>query len=143
MSGASSEPARGLAGGVDHLMSREEFETALRDIGARRYHNLHPFHALLHNGKLSRDQVCAWALNRYYYQSMIPVKDAGVLGRMHDAELRRIWRQRIVDHDGEHAGDGGIERWLRLTDGLGLERPYVVSTEGILPATRFAVEAYV
>jgi len=124
-------------------MSREEFETALRDIGARRYHNLHPFHALLHNGKLSRDQVCAWALNRYYYQSMIPVKDAGVLGRMHDAELRRIWRQRIVDHDGERAGDGGIERWLRLTAGLGLERPYVVSTAGILPATRFAVEAYV
>jgi pyrroloquinoline-quinone synthase/pyrroloquinoline quinone biosynthesis protein D len=124
-------------------MNRDEFEAALRDIGARRYHNLHPFHGLLHSGKLSRDQVCAWALNRYYYQSMIPVKDASILARMHDAELRRIWRQRIVDHDGERAGDGGIERWLRLTDGLELERSYVVSTAGILPATRFAVEAYV
>ena len=74
---------------------------------------------------------------------MIPVKDASLLARMYDAELRRIWRQRIVDHDGEREGDGGIERWLRLTDGLDLPRDYVISTRGILPATRFAVEAYV
>ena len=39
--------------------------------------------------------------------------------------------------------EGGIERWLVHTDGLGLDRDYVVSTKGILPATRFAVEAYV
>jgi coenzyme PQQ biosynthesis protein C len=30
-----------------------------------------------------------------------------------------------------------------LTDGLGLDRDYVVSLAGLLPATRFAVEAYV
>ena len=128
---------------TDRLLRPDELEAALRDIGARRYHNLHPFHRLLHGGKLDRDQVSAWALNRYYYQAMIPVKDANVLARMHDPEPRRIWRQRIVDHDGEREGDGGIERWLRLTDGLGLPRDYVVSTRGILPATRFAVEAYV
>ncbi len=39
--------------------------------------------------------------------------------------------------------EGGIERWLKLTEGLGLDSAYVESTEGILPATRFAVEAYV
>lgn len=128
---------------TDRLLSPEELETALRDIGARRYHNLHPFHRLLHGGHLNREQVCAWALNRYFYQSMIPVKDASVLARMHRPELRRVWRQRMVDHDGEREGDGGIERWLCLTDGLGLPRDYVVSTAGILPATRFAVEAYV
>jgi pyrroloquinoline quinone biosynthesis protein D len=121
----------------------DQLEAALRDIGARRYHNLHPFHRLLHDGKLSYDQVRAWALNRYFYQSMIPIKDASLLARVHDPELRRIWRQRIIDHDGEREGDGGIERWLRLTDGLDLPRSYVVSTRGILPATRFAVEAYV
>jgi len=128
---------------VDELLSPEQLEAALREIGARRYHNLHPFHHLLHSGKLNCDQVSAWALNRYYYQAMIPVKDANVLARMHDPELRRSWRQRIIDHDGEREGDGGIERWLRLTDGLGLPRAYVISTQGILPATRFAVEAYV
>jgi coenzyme PQQ biosynthesis protein C len=124
-------------------LSPSQLEAALREIGARRYHNLHPFHHLLHTGRLDQDQVRAWALNRYFYQSMIPVKDASLLARMYDSELRRIWRQRIIDHDGERAGDGGIERWLRLTDGLGLPRPYVTSTSGILPATRFAVEAYI
>src|SRR3712207_6050097 len=129
--------------GGERLLPPGELEAALRDIGARRYHNLHPFHRLLHGGKLNRDQVRAWALNRYFYQAMIPVKDASVLARMHEPELRRIWRQRIVDHDGEHEGDGGIERWLRLTDGLDLPRDYVTSTRGILPTTRFSVEAYV
>jgi coenzyme PQQ biosynthesis protein C len=125
------------------LLSPAELEQALRDIGARRYHNLHPFHRLLHGGQLSRDQVRAWALNRYYYQAMIPIKDATILARMLDPELRRMWRQRILDHDGESSGDGGIERWLKLTDGLDLPRSYVMSTRGLLPGTRFAVEAYV
>ena len=128
---------------ADRLLDPDELEAALRNIGARRYHNLHPFHRLLHGGRLNEDQVRAWALNRYYYQAMIPVKDASIIARMEDASLRRIWRQRIVDHDGEVEGDGGIERWLKLTDSLGFSRAYVISTKGILPATRFAVEAYV
>ena len=125
------------------LLSHEELEAALRDIGARRYHNLHPFHRLLHDGKLNKDQVRAWALNRYYYQATIPVKDAALLARLPDAQLRRIWRQRIVDHDGDHEGDGGIERWLKLAEGVGFARDYVLSTKGILSATRFSVDAYV
>ena len=98
-------------------------EHELRAIGASRYHNLHPFHRLLHNGELSIDQVRAWALNRYCYQATIPIKDASLMARMYDAELRRAWRQRIIDHDGEREGDGGIERWLVLTDALGFSRP--------------------
>lgn len=125
------------------LLSPAELEARLRDVGARRYHNHHPFHKLLHGGKLDFGQVQAWALNRYYYQAMIPVKDSSVLARMEEAELRRIWRQRIIDHDGDHEGEGGIARWLVLTDSLGLDRSYVTSLRGLLPATRFAVEAYV
>lgn len=118
-------------------------EQALRRIGETRYHHLHPFHRRLNAGELSKPQVQAWALNRYYYQSMIPVKDAAILSRMEDAALRREWRQRIVDHDGTSDADGGLARWLALTDGLGLDRDYVISTAGVLPATKFAVEAYV
>ncbi len=125
------------------LLSADELEARLRDIGARRYHRLHPFHHLLHGGKCTRGQVQAWALNRYYYQAMIPIKDASLIARCEDAAIRREWRSRLVDHDGVAEGDGGIARWLRLTDGLGLDRDYVVSTRGILPGTRFAVEAYV
>jgi coenzyme PQQ biosynthesis protein C len=128
---------------VTTLLSPSELEQRLRAIGAERYHHLHPIHKLMHTGKLDRGQVQAWALNRYFYQSMIPVKDAAILARMTDPQLRRVWRQRIIDHDGDSESDGGIVRWLALTDGLGLDRSYVVSTRGILPATRFAVEAYV
>jgi len=125
------------------LLSPGELEERLRGIGARRYHRLHPFHHLLHGGKCTKGQVQAWALNRYYYQAMIPIKDASLIARCEDSAVRREWRSRLIDHDGTADGEGGIARWLRLTDGLGLERDYVVSTRGILPGTRFAVEAYV
>jgi pyrroloquinoline-quinone synthase/pyrroloquinoline quinone biosynthesis protein D len=128
---------------VSGMMTPEELEAALRRIGAERYHNNHSFHKQLHAGELTRPQVQAWALNRFYYQAMIPVKDSAIMARIMDPSLRREWRQRVIDHDGEHEGDGGIERWLKLTEGLGLDRDYVMSTEGILPATKFAVEAYV
>ncbi len=66
-------------------MHPEELEAALRDIGARRYHHLHPFHALLHGGKCTRGQVQAWALNRYYYQARIPLKDASLIARCEES----------------------------------------------------------
>jgi coenzyme PQQ biosynthesis protein C len=124
-------------------MTPDELEAELRGIGEARYHTRHPFHKLLHAGALSRGQVQAWALNRYYYQCMIPVKDATLLARLPTPELRRVWRQRLVDHDGAAPDEGGIARWLVLTDALGLDRDYVASTRGVLPATRFAVQAYV
>lgn len=124
--------------------SKAEFEERLRAVGPERYHDLHPFHKLLHGGKLSKGQVAAWALNRYCYQEAIPRKDAAFMSRTHDRALRREWIHRIHDHDGTLPEEqGGIERWLVLTDCLGLEREYVTSMRGALPATRFAVEAYV
>ena len=127
-------PARGF--------SESELEALLREIGARRYHNLHPFHKLLHGGKLTKPQVQAWALNRYYYQITIPRKDTALMSKMPDRALRIEWRNRYFDHDGIGEDEGGIARWLRLTDALGLPRDYVESTKGILPGTRFACDAY-
>ena len=124
-------------------MSPEGLEAALREIGRTRYHDNHPFHALLRDGKLDQRQGQAWALNRYYYQSRIPIKDAAFMSRVEDVALRREWRHRMEDHDGADETDGGIARWLRLCEGIGLESEYVRSTEGVLPATRFAVDAYV
>ncbi len=125
------------------LLTPEALEARLREVGAQRYHNRHPFHRLLHSGKCSKGQVQAWALNRYYYQAMIPLKDGSLIGRCEDPALRREWRKRLEDHDGDDTRPGGIERWLKLTDGLGLDRDDVVSTRLLLPATRFAVQAYV
>ena len=127
---------------IPEALSADELEARLRAIGEQRYHHRHPFQLMLQNGELNRRQVQAWALNRYYYQSMIPLKDASLIARLDDPALRRAWRARLVDHDGEAEGEGGIARWLKLTDGLELDREMVVSTRRILPATRFAVEAY-
>jgi pyrroloquinoline-quinone synthase len=128
---------------ADRPLTPEELEAALRQIGAERYHNLHPFHTALHGGKLKRGQVQAWAVNRYYYQSRIPAKDASLIARLPTSDLRREWRRRLVDHDGDAPGTGGVARWLKLAEGVGLDRAYVESCEGLLPATRFAVDAYV
>lgn len=123
-------------------LSLEELRAALQKVGEERYHHRHPFHLLMHEGKLSRGQIQAWALNRYYYQSMIPVKDAIILSRSHDAQFRRAWRKRIVDHDGDGTSEGGIKRWLKLAEASGLDAAHVARGEGVLPATRFAVNEY-
>ena len=130
--------------GNEPPMPTADFEAAIRAVGPERYHDLHPFHHLLHGGKLNKGQVQAWALNRYCYQAAVPRKDAALISRVHDRELRRAWTHRLLDHDGLPPDEpGGIERWLVLTDGLGLDREYVVSRRGALPATVFAVESYV
>ena len=107
------------------LLTEDELEAALRDIGRRRYHRLHPFHHLLHGGKCTKGQVQAWALNRYYYQAMIPIKDASLIARCPDSDLRREWRSRLVDHDGTDwsvldqmavASEGAISEWRLAAD---------------------------
>lgn len=127
----------------DRLLSPSDLRDALNAIGDERYHIHHPFHRMLHDGRLTRAQVQAWALNRYYYQSRIPAKDATLLARLPNADLRRAWRSRLEDHDGSGPSLGGVARWLKLAEGVGLDPAYVETTEGILPGTRFAVDAYV
>jgi pyrroloquinoline-quinone synthase len=125
------------------IASRTDFEARLRQIGAERYHDKHPFHHLLHSGGCTSDQVRAWVINRYYYQSRIPMKDAAFMSRVEDPALRRAWRSRIEDHDGTADREGGIARWLKLAEAVGLDPDYVASSRGVLAGTRFAVDAYV
>jgi coenzyme PQQ biosynthesis protein C len=126
-------------------VGKSDLASRLRQIGEERYHHRHPFHLRMHEGQLTRGQLQAWVLNRYYYQSRIPIKDAAILARCEDADLRRAWRKRIIDHDGDGdaAKPGGIEKWLRLVEATGLKREQALNGEGVLPATRYAVDAYV
>src|SRR5271166_3627969 len=105
------------------LLSLDELRAQLRAVGEERYHHKHPFHQMMHEGRLSRGQLQAWALNRYYYQSIIPIKDAIILSRGPDPVFRRAWRKRVVDHDGDATtnNDGGIRRWLKLAEATGLD----------------------
>lgn len=124
-------------------MSRETLEARLRQIGEERYHDKHPFHHLLHGGQCTPDQVRAWVINRWAYQAAIPMKDAAFMSRCSDPAIRRAWRSRIEDHDGGIDEGGGLRRWLKLAEAVGLDPDYVASSRGVLPATRFAVDAYV
>jgi len=128
-----------------HLLSESDFIDGFHAIGEDRYHHKHPFHTLMHEGALTRGQLQAWALNRYYYQSNIPRKDAALLARSDDHAFRAAWRKRLLDHDGDGADSvpGGIEKWLKLVEAAGLSRLQAVRGEGILPATRYAVDAYI
>jgi pyrroloquinoline-quinone synthase len=124
------------------LLSFEELKAKLLAIGPERYHHQHPFHLMMHEGKLTRGQLQAWALNRYYYQSVIPIKDAIILSRSWDKEFRKAWRKRIVDHDGDATSAGGIQRWIKLAEASGLDHERVERGGEVLPATRYAVNEY-
>ena len=126
----------------ESFLPEAQFVARFHAIGEERYHHKHPFHLLMHEGKLTRGQLQAWALNRYYYQSRIPIKDATILARSEDAEFRRAWRKRIFDHDGDATHPGGIEKWLRLVEATGLTRDQALRGDAILPAVRYAVDAY-
>ncbi|GAA2118638.1 pyrroloquinoline-quinone synthase PqqC [Actinomadura napierensis] len=127
----------------------DELEHRLREIAAERYHHRHPFNLRMHDGLLTPEELRCWVLNRFHYQRHIPIKDALILAKLDDRELRRSWIRRIHDHDGRDGdGDGpgdagGIERWLRLGEAVGLDRMLLLSGEGVLPGVRLAVEGYV
>jgi pyrroloquinoline-quinone synthase len=123
--------------------SAAEFEARLRRIGDERYHHRHPFNLRMHDGTLTPEEIRTWVLNRYYYQTRIPVKDGLILSKAPDAGFRREWIRRIRDHDGERAGEGGLALWLALADAVGLDRAAVESLSKVLPGVRRACDAYV
>jgi pyrroloquinoline-quinone synthase len=126
------------------LLCAEAFVERLRDEGARRYHDHHPLHVAMHEGRLGREQLQAWVRNRYYYQTRIPIKDALILAKSEDPAFRRMWIHRIHDHDGAGDGaEGGLALWLLLAEGVGLDRDEVASCRQVLPGVRFACDAYV
>jgi pyrroloquinoline-quinone synthase len=124
-------------------VNREDFVKNLRQVGVRVYHDKHPFHIAMNEGRLSHEQVRGWIANRFYYQRNIPMKDAAILANCPIREVRRLWIHRILDHDGREDDKGGIEAWLRLGQAAGLTRDELLNNEQLLPGVRFAVEAYV
>ncbi len=123
--------------------SKTEFLERLKAVGIKRYHDKHPFHLRMHRGELSRDELKSWILNRFYYQKNLPVKDALILAKLPTREERRIWLQRIVDHDGRSGSDGGIEAWLKLGEAAGLSARAMLAEKDVAAGVRFAVDSYV
>lgn len=128
---------------MNEPMDRDAFVARLKEEGEKRYHDRHPFHLRMHEGKLTREQIQAWVLNRFYYQTRIPIKDAILLSKSEDPAFRRTWIRRIHDHDGMIEGEGGLSQWIRLAEGVGLDVEEVKSLRRVLPGVRFACDAYV
>jgi pyrroloquinoline-quinone synthase len=127
--------------------TREEFEAQLRAKG-QSYHIHHPFNVKMNAGECSQEQIRGWVLNRFYYQWIIPIKDAAVMSNCQDRETRRRWISRILDHDGfgDYKTDtecGGLEAWTRLGLAVGLDRETLWSLKEVEPAVKFACDAYV
>jgi pyrroloquinoline-quinone synthase len=120
----------------------DEFVVRLRRVG-KTYHDRHPFHVSMNQGRLNRPQLQGWVANRFYYQTQIPIKDAAILSNCPECDIRRVWIQRIRDHDGTDVDMGGIEKWLRLGEAVGLKRRELLSHSRLLPGVRYAVDAYV
>jgi pyrroloquinoline-quinone synthase len=125
------------------LWDHETFVENLRAIGARAYHDKHPFHIAMNEGRLSPEALRGWVTNRFYYQRNIPLKDAAILSNCVVREVRRAWIHRIIDHDGNAETEGGIEAWLRLGESCGLSRAELMDDRNVQPGVRFAVDAYV
>lgn len=125
------------------LLTSDRFVARLREEGVRRYHDQHPFHRRMHEGKLSPEELQVWTLNRYYYQTRIPIKDAIIVSKSEDPAFRRTWIRRVHDHDGDGPDTGGLALWLRLAEAVGLDREEVASCRRVLPGVRFACDAYV
>ncbi len=124
------------------MLSPDELTAALRAM-SHRYWGTHPFHHRLHDGDLTESELRLWAANRWYYQAMLPQKDAAIISNCPEPRIRREWLARIAYHDGAADGEGGRERWLRLCEAVGLTRAEVLDERHIVPGVRFAVDAYV
>lgn len=126
--------------------SAAEFEAQLRNKG-RAYHIHHPFNVRMNGGGCTPEELRCWVANRFYYQVCIPRKDAAILANMPDRAHRRLWVERILDHDGygDHQGAaaGGIEAWTRLGEAVGIGRDELWSLRRVVPGVRFACDAYV
>jgi pyrroloquinoline-quinone synthase len=123
-------------------LAADDLTAALRAFSGSYYAN-HPFHQLMHEGRLTRRQLQGWVANRLAYQRAIPRKDAAILSNCPEPDVRRMWLARIVDHDGTEPGTGGIEMWIRLGEALEVPRHEMEDERHVLPGVRFATEAYV
>tara|TARA_B110000046_G_scaffold130449_1_gene136990 strand:- start:1261 stop:2793 length:1533 start_codon:yes stop_codon:yes gene_type:complete len=115
----------------------DAFRDALKQY-AYRYHIHHPFDKLLQSGRASKEMLQMWAANRYYYQDTIPRKDAAIIAKCPDSQVRGTWCKHIQTHDVDNA----LGEWLYLTRALGLVDIDVIQGRYLLPATRFACDAY-
>src|SRR5437667_11807594 len=124
---------------TNRVWEQGTFVAKLREVGRRAYHDKHPFHLAMNEGRLSTEALRGWVANRFYYQRSIPVKDSAILSNCPLPEVRRVWIHRIADHDGTAKTEGGIEAWLCLGESCGVLLDELLQIVQLQRGVRFAV----
>jgi pyrroloquinoline-quinone synthase len=127
---------------MPRVLDRGQFVEKLRERLESSSQGRHPLMELLHQGKLSKKQLQAWAVNRFYFQKSIPIKDAIILSKCPEIEVRRMWITRLLKREGLQRDMGDVDGWIAFSEAAGVKREALLSAK-FLPGVRFAVDSYV
>ncbi len=123
-------------------LDKAQFVDELRERLAYSSQGRHPLMELLHQGRLSRKQLQAWVVNRFYFQKSVPIKDAIILSKCPEMDVRRMWITRLLKREGLQRDVGDVDGWIALAAAAGVDKDKLLSAK-FLPGVRFAVDSYV
>ena len=141
------QPVEAEAASQARLLSLDELRAQLQATGEERYHHKHPFHLLMHEGKLNRGTTAGMGVEPLLLSEPdTPIKDAIILSL--GARIRISGEPGASESPTMTATllQGGWNRALAYP-GRG-NRPGLEGgarsqrTRGLLPAVRYAVDAY-
>ena len=128
------------------LLAEQEFYTALENGRKPKGSGQHPFSLLWAGGGLTRAQLGQWAIQHYYYISVIPQQFAALYARMPDATGRHLLIENLMGEEmPEQPEKSHPNLLLKFARACGLETGAVESAEErglILPGTR-AMRAWI
>lgn len=120
--------------------AKSSFVWSLIEEGQKRFPEQHPFLKLFYDGKLTLDQLRSWAVNRYYFHSHIPEKEAAIAANC-PPDVRQLWIEKLIEEAGEKGKPSHPDLWLKFCKDLGLAKEQVMKAE-VLPAVKMAVDGY-
>lgn len=128
------------------LLSPEELVLDLQEILRKRYPRPHPVRQLLLTGRLTKEQLQAWAKNQFHEFRNIHRFFGIRYQKCPVPELRRALLENMVEEEGEDLFGGKFpshaELWVRFGEGAGIPREEMLTYEP-LPGIRAALEMYV
>lgn len=119
--------------------TKEEFKEQINKLSYR-YHINHPVDQYIMEGKATKEFIQSWVANRFYYQTIIPMKDATIISKCTDQKVRQEWVKNILDHD---LPNGGIDNWILLAEKVGINKQDLINFKHVLPGVKFACNEYI
>ena len=121
---------------ANDLMTRTEFETAIR-AAVMEYSMLkHPFYVAWSEGKLSKAVLAEYAKQYYAHVRAFPTYVSAVHSRCEDLSIRQELLENLIEE--ERGDENHPELWLRFAESLGVAREEAKAAE-LLPTTKDSV----